>query len=167
MTEPSDEVDPLHAFRFIVDFHDSARSSDQALCRGGFSEVSGLEATMEPVAISEGGFNYGQVQRAGRTTFSTVILRRGMTTTRHLWQWFSHVNMTGKYAHRLHVTVTMCDLANTPVVRWTLREALPVKLKLADLNATAQEVAIEELHLVHEELSEETVSGAASPGGAP
>lgn len=153
--EQMDAEDPLFPFRFAVEFRETVSGDAQpTLCRGAFSEVTGLEATMEPVAISEGGWNWGQRQRAGRTTFSTVILRRGLTTTRHLWTWFSHVAREGKYAHRLHVTITLKDMANHPVLAWKLDEAMPVKMKLADLNATSQEVGIEELHLVYEALEE-------------
>jgi phage tail-like protein len=35
---------------------------------------------------------------------------------------------------------------------WRLSNALPVKFKGPDLSATASQVAIEELHLVHEGL---------------
>lgn len=167
MTEPAeseDAQDPLHAFRFHVEFWELDTLEDRLLCKGAFSEVSGLEATMEPVAIAEGGRNWGQVQRAGRTTFSTVILRRGMTTTRHLWEWFSHVAREGRVSHRLEVIITLYGLDNEPVVEWWLDQAMPVKLKLADLSAASQEVGIEELHLVHEGIEEELV---ASSGGAP
>ena len=154
-------------FRFEVTFREVGSTDDNALCRGAFSEVSGLEATMEQVAISEGGRNWGQPQRVGRTTFSTVILRRGLTTTRHLWSWFSHVAQSGMSGHRLNVTIILRDAASAEVVRWTLASALPVKMKLADLNATSQEVGVEELHLVHEGLSEEPAGGAQVMAGEP
>ena len=37
---------------------------------------------------------------------------------------------------------------------WQLDRAMPVKFKFADLNAKASEIGIEELHLVHEGLSQ-------------
>jgi phage tail-like protein len=165
--EQMDAEDPLFPFRFVVEFRETVTGEAQpTLCRGAFSEVTGLEATMEPVSISEGGVNWGQPQRAGRTTFSTVILRRGLTTTRHLWTWFSHIAREGKYAHRLHVTITLKDMANQAVLSWKLDEAMPVKMKLADLNATSQELGIEELHLVYEGL-EEVDPNHPAPAAAP
>ena len=192
--------DPLHAFRFKVMFYESklgadgnkaaggdSRSStpdsgsDLKLGKGAFSEITGLEATVEPFSITEGGWNYGQLHRVGRTTFSTVILRRGMTTTRHLWKWFYAVNKrkNGAYMHRLKVVIELRgpawaapqDGTNGPDspppegVRWTLHNAMPVKMKLADLNSVAQEVAVEELHLVHEGIEEELIE-AGGAGGA-
>lgn len=158
-------IDPLNVFRFKVEFRPSgSRSSGGAvdLVRGAFSEVSGLEATMEPVAVSEGGRNWGQAQLPGRTTFSTVILKRGLSPTRHLWQWFSHVARKGAYATRMDVTITLEDLPDSPVLSWTLVRALPVKLKIPDLSATSQEIGIEELHLVFDDLREEPAGGAGS-----
>jgi phage tail-like protein len=143
---------PLHVFRFYVTFHDD--NDDHEIARGAFSEVSGLEATMEPVAISEGGRNWGQRQLAGRTTFSTVILKRGISPTRHLWDWFYHVGGRGSYANRLNVVITLQDAAGTDVLSWTLWRALPVKLKIPDLAAAGQELGIEELHLVFDGLTE-------------
>lgn len=185
------EPNPLHAFRFLVQFRKAAlpstaenrssptrsragavRTVDTAdgalveLCRGAFSEVTGLEATVEPFAINEGGVNWGQYQRVGRTTFSTVILKRGMTTSRSLWDFFRKVHFDGAYRFRLNVTIQLQDYRGDRILEWSLDRALPVKLKLADLNANAQDVAIEELHLVHEGLTERIYSLEPN-GGAP
>ena len=47
----------------------------------------------------------------------------------------------------------MRDASNKPVLTWKLIRAIPVKFKAADLNGMrTNEVAIEELHLVHEGL---------------
>jgi phage tail-like protein len=153
---------PMHVFRFVVEFSEDSLDSHGnqqpvAICQGAFSEVSGLEATMEPKVIKEGGRNYGAAQRAGPVTFSTVILKRGMTSTRHLWRWFELIS-NGAYAYRLSVSITMLDLAGQPLLTWRLEKAMPVKFKSADLNATNNEVAIEELHLVHEGLRLDTQS---------
>lgn len=169
MSVRENELPPLHVFRFEVEFQEDrldgasgsqgeqgARSDGDGtvpLCSGAFAQCSGLEATMEQKAINEGGRNYGQAQRAGRVTFATVILRRGMTSTRDLWKWFELVTSGGAYAHRLAATVTMKDNADRPLLRWRLARALPVKFKSADLDARGSEVAVEELHLVHEGLS--------------
>ena len=148
---------PLHMFNFEIEFEVDSLSSGGGsgsvdICSGAFAECTGLEATMEPKVIKEGGRNYGAVQRAGPVTFATVILKRGMTTTRHLWRWFEAVN-TGGYAHRLTVTVTMKNNAGEPMIRWRLEKAMPIKFKAADLNATGSEIGIEELHLAHEGLT--------------
>jgi phage tail-like protein len=152
---------PLQLFRFQVDFHrvslaDDTEQGEVPVCRGSFSECTGLEATMEPKVIKAGGWNYGARQRAGQVTFATVVLKRGITTTRDLWKWFSQVNERGKSAFRLNVTIRVAgpqeDLPGQALVA-RLYRALPVKFKCADLNARATDVGVEELHLAHEGLT--------------
>lgn len=153
---------PLHIFRFKVEFKEAPIGESVGaaanLVDGYFSEVSGLDATMEPKVIQVGGMNYGVVQRPGRVTFSTVILRRGITTRDHLWQWFALVNVTAAYKHRLQVTITLQNHAGEPQLKWVLERALPIRFKSPDLNATSgSEVGIEELHLAHEGLRYERI----------
>lgn len=148
--------DPLTPFRFHILFSEDSlgggNTSVLSSLDGGFAECTGLEATMEPVVIKEGGRNYGAAQRVGPVSFATVVLRRGMLRSQHLWQWFAMVTQGGAYAHRLSLAIVMLDHAGEPAVTWVLRHAMPVKFKTADLNAKASEVGIEELHVVHEGL---------------
>jgi phage tail-like protein len=160
----SDPHYPLYGLNFEVTFT-SASLDDEAedgpdgpaFCSGSFSEVTGLEATMEPKVIKEGGRNYGAVQRVGQVTFATVVLKRGMTSVRDLWKWFDLI-AKGSYAKRLNVRVAMQDERKVPIVKWLLRRAIPVKCKAADLNATGTSVAIEELHIAHEGLELDPVT---------
>jgi phage tail-like protein len=168
---------PLSVFRFHVDFFtDSVDSSGDitqvALCQGAFSECSGLEATMEPKVIKEGGLNYGSHQRPGPVNFGTVILKRGYSSKSGLWKWFQSMTSftpaaedhprtppkktkgsSPSYGARLRVVINVFNLNGTASLAWQLDRALPVKFKAADLNAKSAEVGIEELHLAHEGLS--------------
>lgn len=153
---PENQLAPLHVFRFHVTFkQDTLRgepgSSEVPLCSGAFAECTGLEATMEPKVIKAGGANYGPAQRAGRVSFATVVLKRGMTSTRDLWQWFQLV-AGGGYAMRLSAEIAMLNGRGETVLTWGLRRAIPVKFKAADLNARGTDVGVEELHLAHEGL---------------
>ncbi len=148
---------PIYPFRFQVDFEEqligaNGKGDEILLCSGAFAECTGFEATMEPKVIKEGGRNWGAVQRTGKTTFATLVLKRGMTSTRDLWAWYEFIG-NGKYAHRLNVVVTMFDTAGAGMLAWKLDQALPIKFKAADMNARSSDVAIEELHLAHEGLS--------------
>jgi phage tail-like protein len=153
---PENLLAPLHVFRFHIAFKSdslggSASSSETPVCSGAFSECTGLEATMEPKVIKQGGANYGVAQRAGQVTFATVVLKRGMTSTRDLWNWFQLVG-GGAYAVRMSAEITMQDSSGKNVLTWGLKRAMPVKFKAADLNARGTEIGIEELHLAHEGL---------------
>ncbi len=150
---------PLHTFRFEINFTESMLFNGEGekveLSSGSFSECSGLEANMEPKTIMEGGRNWGAVQRMGPVTFSTVILKRGMTTNKNLWKWFDFIGNQGNFAQRMNVTITQMDNAGEKVHSWKLENAMPVKFKGADLNAiNGSNIAIEEIHLVHEGMSQ-------------
>lgn len=154
---------PQLVFRFQVTFTESSLSAGAGsaavpLCKGAFSEVTGLDATMEPKVIKEGGRNYGPAQRAGPVTFSTVVLKRGVTYSRDLWRWFELVQ-GGAYAYRLDVVISVQDVNGREVLAWKLLRALPVKFKMSDLNAARSEVAVEEIHLAHEGLLLERPQG--------
>jgi len=147
---------PLHVFRFHVDFFSDSLSSDASqdqfsVCSGSFAECTGLEGTMEPKVIREGGRNYGVAQRAGGTTFATVVLKRGISTNQNLYQLFNTL-ATGTFAPRLQVTINVFDVDGSAVMAWQLDKAMPIKYKFSDLNARNSEVGIEELHLAHEGL---------------
>ena len=151
---------PIIGFRFQVDFKEqmlanATEGGEVLLCRGAFAECSGLEVTMEPKTIKEGGRNWGANQRMGQVSFGTVVLKRGLSSNGDLWTWFSLVGQ-GAYAQRLNVTITLFDQAGAGLHSWTLLKALPIKFKAPDLIASNSEVAIEELHLVHEGLRRET-----------
>jgi phage tail-like protein len=147
---------PLHVFKFQVDFFtdslaDGASHSQFQVCSGAFAECTGLEGTMEPKTIKEGGRNYGAAQRAGGTTFATVVLRRGISTNQNLYQIFNTLAI-GTFAPRMQVTINVCDIDGSATVAWQLDRAMPIKYKFADLNSRNSEIGIEELHLVHEGL---------------
>ena len=147
-------VDPLHAFRFKLYFDDASQSSGSEvnLCDGAFSECTGLEATMEPKVIKEGGRTFGAAQRPGPVTFATVVLKRGISPNGALYKWFAKV-ARGAFAYRLSVRIELWDVQGTPVMTWKLENALPIKFKAADFNAKATDVGVEELHLAHEGLT--------------
>lgn len=143
-------------FRFEVNLYD--KRADQVLCSGYFSEVSGLEITMEPRAIQVGGRNWGEVQRVGLTRFSPIVLRRGVTRLGDLWTWLDATTRGANYGLRLQGEIKVYDgyingETFEPVLIWKLDRVLPTRFKGPDLSATANQVAIEELTLVHEGLT--------------
>jgi len=161
--EGQDSGNPFGAFAFHVHFSPGGASSTpmdgiDSTISGGFTEVTGLEATMEAKAIKEGGHNYGVHQRPGQVTFATVVLKRGMMESRHLWRWWAlwagadgAENGGWGLSSRCNVAIALIR-DRRPVIGWRLENAMPVKFRAGDLNARGTEVAIEELHLVHEGL---------------
>lgn len=146
-------------FRYQVSLYAAGGAEDVLLCQGSFSEVSGLEATMTPKTVTEGGRNWGELQLAGPTKFAPIVLKRGMTEINDLYDWFDVTTRQANYASRMTGRIQVFDSNpdesgnRTPVLTWWLTRAMATKFKGADLSATASQVAIEELQLVHEGLT--------------
>lgn len=140
---------------------------------GAFSEVSGLEASMEHRVVRQGGVNYGAVMLAGPVSFGTVILKRGIARSQTLWRWWSMfagadgvndgyparanrsdvlIGLIGTYASEPAERNRTTNATRRVASGWMLKNAMPVKFRVGDLNAKGSDVAIEELHLVHEGL---------------
>lgn len=160
MPDADPKITPIGNFQYQLVFTENRLQNaagpggdEKPVAGGEFAECSGLEATMEPKVIKEGGQNYGAHQRVGSVTFATVILRRGMTTNTDLWKWFHQITLKGSYTHRMDVEIRHLDFfTQEPVRTWKLSRAMPVKFKSSDLAAKGAEIAVEELHLVHEGL---------------
>ena len=142
-------------FHVAIEVPDMKGANSAQLCKGSFSEVSGLEATMEVKAIRSGGRNHGAFQRPGPINFSTVVLKRGLASSRDLWNWWKLFSADPKFSTgaRCKVRITLQDGEQKPALVWVLENAMPVKLKTSDLSAKGNDAAIEELHLVHEGLT--------------
>jgi phage tail-like protein len=155
----ADAVDAVPAefvpIRFRVGFY-SDDAGKNLVASGSFSEVTGLEATVAPKALREGGRNYGDVQLSGNVTFAPVVLKRGFTEQGDLWSWFESTTRLANYAVRYTGVVEVFrpwrDLRQPADFRIWLYRVLPTKFKAPDLSATASQVAVEELQLVHEGL---------------
>lgn len=150
--DPADPVaHPFTAFNFRVEVQVSGVGG--TLANAAFSECDGLEMTMEPKTIREGGRNSGPVHMAGPVSYGQLTLKRGMTANVDLWRWFERVNARGNGGLRGTAEVVM--LAGdgvTEQLRYRLDGCLPVKLKGSPLNAKDGQIAVEEMQVAYETL---------------
>jgi phage tail-like protein len=153
----SSQVYPFLAFNFEVQLRiaDHARFGlPDPLVEGEFAECDGLEMTMEPKKVKEGGNNTGAVNLVGPVTYGNLTLKRGMTSRLDLWTWFRLATAGPTRGLRADGTVVVRDAdGQRPVLRFELTECLPTKLKGPSLNAKEGQVAIEELQLVYGSLT--------------
>ena len=132
--------DPFLSYNFAVEI--------DGLVAGGFSEVQGLHLEIEVHEYREGGVNGYVHKRAGPAKYpSNLVLKRGMTDVRSLWQWQRDVAQ-GKVARKA-VSVLLLDSTGQEKVRWTFDKAYPVKWVGPDLRGAGNEVAVETLELAH------------------
>jgi phage tail-like protein len=145
------DVYPFTSFNFLVEI-DVTGVSDN-ICSAQFSEVDGLEMTIEPKSIREGGRNTGPVIMAGGVGYGQLTLKRGMTTNFDLWNWFEAVAKPGGGGLRGSANITMLAGDGSEQAVFELTGCLPVKLKAPPLNAKDGLVAIEEMGIVYESLT--------------
>ena len=149
----------LTRFRFSIAIDASGQGGDQGLAggQGAFSEVSGLELTLEPVTFREGGYHAGPRQLIGKTTTTPLVLKRGVSLDTAFWTWIQRCT-DGTYplpyvSGAIHVQPPDGDASGQEGV-FQFSNGVVTKVKSADLNAiTGQDVPIEELHIVHEGLT--------------
>ena len=113
-----------------------------------FTEASGLEVTVTPFPVEEGGVNGFVHQLPGRTEVGKLTLRRGMTRSHEFMKWMLDV-ASGKIVRR-NITLVMYDTKLQVVARWNFRLAYPVKWSGPQFKATSNESAVESLELAHE-----------------
>jgi phage tail-like protein len=153
-------VHPFTGFNFAVEL----RVDDVAprVCSAAFSECDGLEMTMEAKTVKEGGNNAQLHRLAGPLAYGTLTLKRGMTSTFDLWDWFARVIEKPNLRADGEVVLLAPD-GSTERARFLIQRCLPVKLKAPALNARDGAVAVEELQLAYESLTLKRPSGG---GGA-
>ena len=138
------------------------RPEGDQLGDGAFQECSGLDLEAELKDYTEGARNDGLIRRVGRIKLVPIVLKRGMflaspggyaDTT--LWDWLRGMVEGDLPLPRYdgHVEVFNSD-RNRPriVAQWSFDRGLPSKVSGAALNAKTGEIAIEELHILHEGL---------------
>jgi phage tail-like protein len=117
------------------------------LRESGFLNVSGLEGRVEVEEYREGG-DFGLRKAPGNVTYSNVVVRRGMTSSMELWEWWERVRDGD--VDRRNISIRLLDDRREVVARWQVHQAWPVRYTAPDLNAESDDVAIETLELTHE-----------------
>lgn len=89
----SQTTDPIRNFRFLVKFNPLTQSGGADdfkpdNIKMGFTSITGLSMTTEPIPYREGGYNTTVHQIPGQTTFSPVTLQRGVVIgSRQHYDW--------------------------------------------------------------------------------
>ena len=140
---PPARTDPYKNFNFRVEIDGVAAAA--------FASVSGLAAEAEVIEYREGADKVTSSRKLpGRVRYPNVTLRRGLTASRDLWNWWK-TTRDGQVERRT-VAITLLNDAGEPVLRWRLREAWIARIEASDLDAQGNEVAIETIELAHEGL---------------
>ncbi len=140
-------IDPYAAFNFRVEI--------DGVTAAGFSECHGLEASVEVIEYREGNDRINTVRKLpGLVRYPPIVLRRGLTQDKSLWQWFQSV-VNGE-VQRSAGSIVLMNAAHQEVMRWNFMGGWPSKWEGPALNAKNNEIAIETLEIQHEGLELES-----------
>lgn len=141
MAQTAARTDPFRNFNFLVEIDGIAQVS--------FLECSGLGATTEIIETREGGDNTTVHKLPGKTSYSDITLKWGITASREMWLWRAGV-IEGD-VQRKNGSIVVYDLANhTEVARWNFVAAWPSKWEGSSFVAKGNDIAVDTLVLSHE-----------------
>ncbi len=148
--------DPAQVFRFYVQI--------EGIISAEFLECSGLSMEREVKEYAEGGVNSFVHKLPGRVKYSNITLRRGITYSRTLWEWYCKGLHDGR-VKRVNLSIILGNPEGKISKQWNVIDAYPVKWSGASLNTETMQVASETLEIAHHglELSAEE-SNPLRPG---
>src|SRR6476659_4768148 len=142
MPQTGQITDPYYNFNFRVEI--------DGITRAAFHECSGLDSTIDVIEHREGGENTTLRKLPGLTKYSNIVLKRGLTDDRQLYDW--HRRVVRGDIERKNGSIVLLDRRGTEVARWNFIRAWPAKWTGPTFTAEGNDVAIEQLDLAHEGL---------------
>lgn len=130
--------DPYLSFRFRLEIDN--------LIKGGFNQVSGLEADINTEEYHEGGENSFVHNLPTLTKYPNLSLKKGIIDF-SLWDW--HMNIRKGIIIRKNIRITLINIKGEDGMSWFFKGAFPVRWIGPELNAENSTVAIETLEVVH------------------
>ena len=131
---------PYGKFRFRVEI--------DGLEAGGFSEVTGFDASIDVMEYREGDMAQTPYKIPGLKKYGNITLKKGLTDSLVMYEWL--ITGVDGPVDRKTITITSLDEAGQDVASWQVINAWPVKYTAPDFNATSSEVAIETIEIAHE-----------------
>lgn len=150
---------PLTKMNFLVSVPDLGGTM------AAFSEVTGIEATVDVVEFRQGNaHSLAPVKIPGLVKHGNITLKMGYTIGNGFKKWIQEcVSETRGAMPRKTVTIELLDIRDKSPdstyetiqgnITWILKEAWVTKYSGPDLNASTSEVAIETVELAYEELT--------------
>lgn len=126
-----------------------------------FMECKGFKRTQEVIEVCEvtpekwAQATRGRVVRTkvpGNLKCTNLTLKRGMTCSMAFWKWFDAVESGHWGQQRRNGSLSIYNQAGEMQARFEFQNAWPTSYSLADVNASSNEVEVEEVELAVEEL---------------
>ena len=135
-------------YHFLLEI--SGITSDQKTIIGGFKSMSGMDSETEVIEFKQGNDRVVR-KKPGRTTYATITLERGFTTTDDLWKW--RKNIEDGLIDRRSGTITMLDQdLESIVAQYNFYEGWPAKWYVPELDSDQSGMAIEKIEIAVEKV---------------
>lgn len=127
---------------------------------GRFTEVQGLELSVEVEEIQEGGENFFVHKLPGRFSWPNLVLKRGITESNNLLAWMDKTTSggfesSGNKLERSTLAITLVSATGARLRSWNFEGAFAVKWSGPSFAASSDELASEELEIAHHGFSVE------------
>lgn len=122
-----------------------------------FKEVSGLDSENQVVEVTHAGPKGTTTiyKIPGNVKYSNIVFRRGLTDNKALYNWRKLVEDGKIQEARKNGTITMYAPDQSVVARYHFFNGWPCKLKGPQLDATKNEMVIEEMELCVDKVTQE------------
>ena len=135
-------TDPYIAFTYLIEIQD--------IRAGGFNEVSGLDAEIEPIAYRNGDEDFVARKLPGIKKFPNIVLKRGIIGELDVFTWLQ-LGALGTVSRRNGAIILRDEIKNE-VMRWKFTRGWACKYTGPSLKADSSAVAIESIEICHEGL---------------
>ena len=131
---------PALSWRFTVEI--------EGITEALFAECEGLKLEREVEDVKEGGNNLFIYKLPGRVKQENIRLRRGVTYSHKLWEWFIQGTYMGT-VQRKNISIIVGDATQKIVQRWDVLDAWPVRYEGPELKVDSVQAALEMIELAH------------------
>jgi phage tail-like protein len=131
---------------------------------GIFMGCDGFDFTQDVIQFREvTGGRWGEAMKGrslltklpGNSVGGNITLRRGMTISKSLWQWFSSVQDGKWFKQRRNISIAF-TLGERPDAVFEFSEAWPTRYRIGEMKADASNVEIEEVEIAYEGFKRES-----------
>jgi phage tail-like protein len=116
-----------------------------------FQKVSGLGATVNTIAVEEGGQNLYSQPLPQKVQHENLVLERGLVVGSPLAAEFNAAHSLFQF-RAANVLVNLLDNTRIPIASWLFLKAYPVRWSISDLDADSNAVVIERLELAYQQV---------------
>ena len=136
---------PFTGFHFLVVFEIFPQVPNDFR----FQEVTGLTADVNLDTYNEGGENRFVHRLPGRTKYSDLVLKRGMTLVSGITAWCVDAIENFNF-QPTNMLISLLNADHLPVSSWYIANAIPIRYEISGLNAEQNQIVIESLTLRYE-----------------